>query len=195
MTIEVSDIQLAALVRGDAVTVGPSKRVITLDDGPFVVQRHHGPGPHPGTGTPQEVHGGGKERPLETGVFNPNDIERVQPMRGFCFERCAEWLMLEQGKEYEQARLVHGTVMGQGSLEGVRFVHAWVEIDDWVYDVSQDILSPKDYYYQLAEAEDMVSYTGTEAAVNSLKEKNWGPWEENLVNFKEEELRKWITGK
>lgn len=59
MTIEVSGSQLAALVRGDAVMVGPSKRVITLDDGPFVVQRHHGPGPHPGTGTSQDVHGGG----------------------------------------------------------------------------------------------------------------------------------------
>jgi|GEM_PF-5252957 len=54
MTIEVSDKQLAALVRGDAVAVGPSKRVITLDDGPFVVNRSY-PAPH--CGRPGEVGG------------------------------------------------------------------------------------------------------------------------------------------
>lgn len=58
MTIEVSDKQFAALVRGESAVVGPSKRIVTLDDGPFVVN-HYGPGPHPGTGTSQDVHGEG----------------------------------------------------------------------------------------------------------------------------------------
>ena len=58
MTIEVSDKQFAALVRGGSAVVGPSKRIVSLDDGPFVVS-HYGPGPHPGTGTSQDVHGEG----------------------------------------------------------------------------------------------------------------------------------------
>lgn len=58
MALEVTKDQLTALMRGEAVTIGPSKRVVTLDDGPFTV-KHFGPGPHPGTGTPQEIHGGG----------------------------------------------------------------------------------------------------------------------------------------
>jgi len=58
MTIEVSDKQFAALVRGGSAVVGASKRIVTLDDGPFVVS-HYGPGPHPGTGTSQDVHGEG----------------------------------------------------------------------------------------------------------------------------------------
>ncbi|TET36201.1 MAG: hypothetical protein E3J69_03990, partial [Anaerolineales bacterium] len=66
MTIEVSGKQLAALVRGDAVAVGPSKRVITLDDGPFVVQRHHAE-IHPGTGTDQSVHAGGAGKATSAG--------------------------------------------------------------------------------------------------------------------------------
>ena len=46
MTIEVNENQFAALVRGDAVSVGPSKRVVTLADGPFVVNSY--PAPHCG---------------------------------------------------------------------------------------------------------------------------------------------------
>lgn len=157
-----------------------------------VVTRHHGPGPHSGTGTPQSVHGKGKGRPLRAGIFDPDDIEMVPEARGFCFDRSAKWLVLEQGREFEQAKLVHGTVMGQGPLDGVRFAHAWVEIDDWVFDVSQAFLSPKGAYYEIAQAEDIVSYSGTEAAVNLMKEKNWGPWASHLVDFKEEEIKNWI---
>jgi hypothetical protein len=61
MALEVTRSQFTALMRGEAVTIGPSKRVITLEDGPFEV-RHYGPGTHPGTGTPQEVHGQGGVR-------------------------------------------------------------------------------------------------------------------------------------
>ena len=51
MTIEVSGTQLAALVRGESISVGPSKRVITLDDGPFAVnpfEKKSYPAPHCG---------------------------------------------------------------------------------------------------------------------------------------------------
>jgi len=61
MTIEVTRTQFAALVRGETAVVGPSKRVIKLEDGPFEV-KHHGPGPHPGTGTSQDVHGKGRAK-------------------------------------------------------------------------------------------------------------------------------------
>lgn len=75
--IEVSKNQLSALMRGEAVTVGPSKRVITLKDGPFTV-KHYGPGPHPGTGTPQSVHGGGSVQPsISTGGQSAHELFHV----------------------------------------------------------------------------------------------------------------------
>ena len=193
MTIEVSDIQLAALVRGERIAVGPSKRVITLDDGPFVVQRHHGPGPHSGTGTPQSVHGKGNGGD-SVSSFDPSMIEGGQGTPGFCFSDSAEWLLYGQGKDFPQARLVHGTVMGQGPLEGVRFVHGWLEIEDWVYDPSQDLVAHKKEFYHLGQVEDAVSYSDTEAAVSLLKEQNWGPWASHLVDFKEREIENWIKG-
>lgn len=64
MTIEVNEKQLAALVRGDAVSVGPSKRVITLDDGPFVVNRSY-PAPH--CGRPGERGGSAPRSECATG--------------------------------------------------------------------------------------------------------------------------------
>lgn len=191
MTIEVSGSQLAALVRGDAITIGPTKRVITLDDGPFVVQRHHGPGPHPGTGTSQDVHGKGGKAETSTS-FDPSMIEGGQGTPGFCFSDSAEWFLYGQGKQFPQARLVHGTVMGQGPIEGKRFVHGWVEIEDWVYDPSQDLIAHKKQYYDLAQAENMVSYTDTEAMINMARQKHWGPWDTYLLEFREKELKEWF---
>lgn len=57
--IPVTEDQFNALMRGEPVVLGTGRRVVTLGDGPFrVVDRHYGPGVHPGTGTDQQVHAG-----------------------------------------------------------------------------------------------------------------------------------------
>jgi 2'-5' RNA ligase len=199
----VSKSDLLHLLRGGSLTYGPLRRTLVLEDGPFVVLddgspveriappdpaefRHEGPGEHPGTGSPQQAHAG--DRGAE-GEFDPKSIERGDPMPGQCFECSARWLILEQGVEFENARLVHGTVAGRGIREGERFTHGWIEIEDaWVYDRAQDILTPKANYYNLAQVEDMVSYTADEVRINLLKSEHWGPWDEFLLEFEEEDI-------
>jgi hypothetical protein len=125
--------------------------------------------------------------------FNINDIRPVQPQKGFCFDACAKWFLYDQGADYPQARLVHGTVMGRGPISGKRFTHAWVEIEDWVFDISQNIFAEKDEYYDLAQAQDTVSYDANETRINLLKTEQWGPWDDNLLNFRDEEAKEWFT--
>jgi len=148
-----------------------------------------GSGHHGHRGRPGEV---GGSLPSGAGGFNPDDIERGPKMPGFCFDSCARWLVFEQGRDYPQAKLVHGTVMGRGPLADKRFTHAWVEIDDWIYDVSQDLLVEKDHYFQLSEGEGYVTYTSDEVMKKIIETEHWGPWDDDLLNFREEEAKGWF---
>lgn len=51
--------------------------------------------------------------------------------------------------------LVHGEVSGKGKLSGIRFSHAWVEDDHFVYDFSlgKKAILPKELYYRLGEVD------------------------------------------
>lgn len=77
--------------------------------------------------------------------------------------------------------LVHGVVSGQGPLEGRRFGHAWVEVDDVVVDASngRNLVLPRDAYYRLGRvvAEECRRYTPEEATIEMVRSKHWGPWE------------------
>lgn len=77
MTIEVSGSQLAALVRGDAIMIGPTKRVITLDDGPFVVSGGPGSGHRGHAGRPGEVGGSLPGTSLPTEYDTPEIREQI----------------------------------------------------------------------------------------------------------------------
>lgn len=80
-----------------------------------------------------------------------------------------------------KAKLVHGMVNGQGSLEGIRFGHAWVEYGNKVLDNSNGKKRemPKSVYYKLGKIKPSQNkyYTSEEAIKWMMKVKHWGPWE------------------
>jgi len=90
--------------------------------------------------------------------------------------------------------LVHGEVSGQGSLEGVRYGHAWVEDGDTVIDQSngRDLRVPKVFYYTLGQissetfddegyspmgGQNVHKYTWEEAREKIIESEHWGPWD------------------
>ncbi|MCK5548777.1 MAG: hypothetical protein KAI64_07160, partial [Thermoplasmata archaeon] len=162
----------------------------TAEEIEAIIRGGKGSGHHGHKGRPGEV--GGSLPSGETEAFNPDEIPRVPAMPGFCYDASARWMVFDQGVKYFQAELVHGTVMGQGPLEGRRFGHAWVEIEGWVYDVSQDLIATKEDYYLLGQVEDTVFYTPTEARIQMAKTEHFGPWEESLVDLRDEEAKGWF---
>jgi len=125
-------------------------------------------------GGPGSGHHGHRGRPGQIGGSLP-------AVSGECYMASARWIM-DEGKAIEdEAMLVHGTVAGQGPLEGLRIGHAWVEFGDLVYDASAELLVRKERYYEIGKVKDTVEYTPTEMRVNLLKTENWGPWDDRFV--------------
>ena len=85
--------------------------------------------------------------------------------------------------------LVHGVVTGRGPLQGVKFVHAWVEVDDMVYDKTMPMFAegfPKQGYYGLANIEDdslIFRYDSAKVADKASQYKTYGPWEDVLWEY------------
>ena len=81
----------------------------------------------------------------------------------------------------KEHKLVHGMVNGQGSLEGVRYGHCWVESRDTVLDHSngRKLEIPTQVYYALGriDPKECKYYTPKEAAKMMSTKKHWGPWE------------------
>jgi hypothetical protein len=130
-------------------------------------------------------HHGHKGRPGEIGGSLPSGerrerLENRPPPTGNCFQCAAQWVM-DEGKELgDDVRLVHGTVAGQGPLEGIRFTHAWVEFGDMVYDADKEALMRRGRFYELGKVRDTIEYDPTELRVNLLKHEHWGPWHEKF---------------
>jgi len=85
-----------------------------------------------------------------------------------------------QGTPY----LVHAEVAGQGHLEGVRYGHAWIEDDNFVYDYSngRKIVFPKQLYYSIGDVDEdnpmkYQKYTFEEAKDRMMKTGNYGCWD------------------
>lgn len=104
---------------------------------------------------------------------------------GDCFDKAVE-VAERLEAYYPDIRIVHGEPIGTGGEAlGIRFAHAWVELDlngfALVIDESNgnDVTISKDSYYafgNIVEA-DVVKYTLTEARVQMLRHKHYGPWQ------------------
>jgi hypothetical protein len=98
---------------------------------------------------------------------------------GDCYPAAARFL-LSLGRNTD-ARLVHGVVSGQGKLAGVRFGHAWVEINGWVIDPSngKKLCMARDRYYQLGKIDPSQSrsYSYQEVLRATVQSGHYGPWE------------------
>ena len=77
--------------------------------------------------------------------------------------------------------LVHGIVIGQGSISGIEYGHAWVEDGNNCIDLSQgrDIKMPKVLYYALGNIDPskQFKYTPEEMRKKILDTGHWGPWD------------------
>lgn len=80
-------------------------------------------------------------------------------------------------------KLVHGEVEGQNALNGVRYGHAWVEDDVYVYDFSngKELMMLKEFYYYLGKIAQtkpkIYKYTFSEATEKMMETRNFGPWD------------------
>jgi hypothetical protein len=84
-----------------------------------------------------------------------------------------------KGKPY----VVHAQVIGQGDIEGLKYGHAWVEDDLFVYDFSNGrrIIFPKELYYILGGVETKkpryFKYSFDEARKLMVKTGHYGSWD------------------
>jgi len=118
-------------------------------------------------------------------------MKKKKKMLGDCYQVAANYVVdykfLKEEKDslskFESPMLVHGEVCGQGDIAGVRYGHAWVEIGKGLIVIDKsngnDIQMMAKNYYKLAKATNMKKYTPTETAVNLLKYKHYGSWENN----------------
>lgn len=84
-----------------------------------------------------------------------------------------------QGTPY----LVHAEVSGQGAISGLRYGHAWVEDDLYVYDLSngREIVFPKQLYYAMGNvttvSPQFYKYTFGEAVKKMVESGHYGYWD------------------
>ena len=101
---------------------------------------------------------------------------------GDCFSAAGRYIMDMRFREPTgKCTLVHGIVAGQGAINGIRFLHAWVENENTVIDKSngRDLSIPKDFYYVLGHinADETVRYTCEEASNKMMESGHYGPWD------------------
>lgn len=79
--------------------------------------------------------------------------------------------------------VVHAEVSGRGDLNGVRFGHAWVEDDYFIFDFSNglNLIYPKVVYYSIGnvvkEEPKYYKYTFEEARNKMAVSLTFGPWD------------------
>ena len=80
--------------------------------------------------------------------------------------------------------LVHAEVQGQGKISHLRYGHAWVEDDSFVYDYSnqRELVIPKFLYYAIGDIKTnnplkYRKYTFDEASKKMLETGNYGCWD------------------
>ena len=79
--------------------------------------------------------------------------------------------------------VVHAEVSGQGAISGLRYGHAWIEDDMFIYDFSngRKIVFPKELYYALGNVitkpPKYYKYTFDEARKKMSETGHYGSWE------------------
>jgi hypothetical protein len=103
---------------------------------------------------------------------------------GDCFQAAAKFVM--GGTRDEPLTLVHGTVEGTGSIIGIRYCHAWAELDGYVYEVANERCDRiwANLYYRLGRVKHVRHYTVAEILVETLRTGHWGPWDPVFDSFR-----------
>ena len=92
---------------------------------------------------------------------------------GDCYEIHAKLI-----EDLQRGLLCHGTVTGQGPIDGIEYGHAWVEIADIVIDISngKSVCTTKERYYKLGKVKDVICYTPEETVKKLVDTRSYGPW-------------------
>ena len=99
---------------------------------------------------------------------------------GDCYEANGSLFVDETLFGGENWLLVHGEVTGQGSLEGIKYGHCWIENGGTVIDQSNgnNIKMSKKAYYALGNIGDnVIKYKPEQVRKKILQTENWGPWD------------------
>lgn len=98
---------------------------------------------------------------------------------GDCYMAAARFL-LSLGTRSD-ARLIHGTVTGQGKVAGIRYGHAWVEINGFVLDPSNRrmVCIQREEYYRVGKVApgSLRRYSCRETLAMMNQFAHYGPWE------------------
>lgn len=104
--------------------------------------------------------------------------------KGNCFEANYKALL---DKPFGQLWfLCHGVVTGQaGDVKNIRYVHAWLEYDEMVFDYSNGaiVVLPRADYYRIGRIEMVIRYNAREAMVIALTKCTYGCWDELFDNY------------
>jgi hypothetical protein len=110
---------------------------------------------------------------------------RQKNLNGDCYVAAYRLMSSNYKKDM---KLVHGLVVGQGNLAGIRYNHAWVESDDIVYDYAngRKIELPKPLYYKIGKIKesDIFRYDQADMYMMTSKTGTYGPWERKLQQNK-----------
>jgi transglutaminase-like putative cysteine protease len=113
---------------------------------------------------------------------------RAQGM-GNCYHAALTLAMNARALGLENVSVIEGTLMGEGSLQGVRFGHSWVEasvpgqttrvvLD---YSSGNSLVMDRTAYHVLHQVQDVHEYSVSEArslAANG----NYGPWTADVLS-------------
>ena len=118
--------------------------------------------------------GGGVAGEIKKGKKNKNE-------GGDCYEVAGRYSMDNMSKK--DRFLVHAQVVGQGSIKGLKYGHAWIEDEDFVYEMSngRDLKIDKKLYYMLGVVDEkkplFYRYTFKEAVDKMVTTGHFGPWD------------------
>ena len=107
---------------------------------------------------------------------------RTAGVGGDCYQANGRYFQDNSYKVGSNLKLVHGEVMGQGSLNGITYGHCWCEDNSFVYDFSNGgkIKIPKDVYYligRIKEIDNFYKYSNKEFIDKIMEFEHWGPWD------------------
>ena len=107
---------------------------------------------------------------------------------GDCFEATVGFAIERVGTEDEDKfRLVHGVVSGSGQIDGVRHVHAWIEVGDLCLNISASGRTGlyRSLFYRAGKIGRTVRYTLEDAVYLAVNDDDCGPWDDGFKRAQE----------
>lgn len=114
------------------------------------------------------------ERKLTPAQFK--DFKRKQA-RGDCYK--VSYQLFSKLWRVKGVRLVHGNVVGQGTIKGLVYGHGWVELNGYVLDFSNGMYRciPRDVYYAIGKIQKVIRYNKKQVREHAIKYQTYGAWE------------------